>query len=541
MADDLTLDPVEEAEATPEEKPSWTSLDQIALTAIVTIGGALRIARVGSPSGLMFDEVYYAKDACWYLLADPTTCEIDVEQPQVHPPLAKWVIALGIRIFGYDSLGWRIASVVAGTLTIALVYLLARKLLRSTLGASITSGLLAIDLLHFTQSRISMLDIFVPLFGVAAFLFVVYDRDRLLARFRSFPLEKADEGDPPEGEPPEIEPPEERPPNGIFDRPWRIWAGLAAAAAISCKWTGGLFLIGIILLTLVWEYAARRRDGGGRALWGVLVEEGPTIVLWFGLVPIAFYMATYIGRIHGDFFALPWSEGSWFGSWVDTQRYMLDFHRGLDATHSYQSPPWSWILLKRPVSYAYCGGSSCAPSIAEGSVMEVFAGGSPLVWWTSILAVLFATAAWLKRRSIEHPEGVILMGFFITYGPWLLPQFADRDAVFIFYLLPTVPFICLALGYVASRLAKSLEGRIAVAIYAAAALAVFVFYYPLVANYPIKQESWNKRIWIFNNCDKPPGVVTTTTVTNTVGGRTSISSSETVSDASLPPTGWCWI
>lgn len=541
MADELTLDLEEGTDPAPEERPSWTKADQILMTAIVTIGGALRIARVASPNSLMFDEVYYAKDACWYLLADPSTCQIDVEQPQVHPPLAKWLIALGIRLFGFDSLGWRIASVVAGTITIALLYLLARKLLRSTVGASIASGLLALDFLHFTQSRISMLDIFVPLFGVGAFLFVVYDRDRLLARFKKVPAAGVEEEEPPEGEPPEEEPAPDRALNGIFDRPWRIWAGFAAAAAISCKWTGGLFLIGIILLTLVWEYTARRSDGRGRAFLRVLIEEGPTIVLWLGIVPIAFYMATYLGRIHGDFFALPWSEGSWFGSWVDTQRYMLDFHRGLDASHSYQSPPWSWILLKRPVSYAYCGGASCTPPIAEGSVMEVFASGSPLVWWSSILAVLFTLFAWIRRRSIERPEGVVLMGFFITYGPWLLPQFADREAVFIFYLLPTVPFICLVLGYIGTRLASSWEGRTAIAVYLGAVVAVFAFYYPLIANYPIKQESWNKRIWIFNKCDKPPGVLTTTTVTETVNGRTKISSSETTSDASLPPTGWCWI
>ena len=32
----------------------------------------------------------------------------------VHPPLGKWLIALGIRIFGMNPVGWRIGAAVAG-------------------------------------------------------------------------------------------------------------------------------------------------------------------------------------------------------------------------------------------------------------------------------------------------------------------------------------------------------------------------------------------------------------------------------------------
>ena len=47
---------------------------------------------------------------------------------------------------------------------------------KEELAAALASGLLAVDLLHFVQSRVSMLDIFVPMFGVAGFLFLTYDR-----------------------------------------------------------------------------------------------------------------------------------------------------------------------------------------------------------------------------------------------------------------------------------------------------------------------------------------------------------------------------
>lgn len=504
-----------------DERPSWTLADQISL-AVLTIGGLLlRIVRVSDPAGIMFDETYYAKDACWYLLESPSTCEIDVEQTQVHPPLAKWLIAIGIRIWGYNSFGWRVASVVAGTLSIVLLYLLARKILKSTLGATFAAGLLAIDFLHFVQSRIAMIDIFVPMFGLAALLFVVYDRDRMVAA-------RASDDDASRQA-------------GVLDRPWRLFAGIAGGAAVACKWSGGLVLVTVIALTVVWELSSRRRDGRGSPMRRFFLEESPSIMLWLFAVPIVLYVATYAGRIHGTLLALPWSEGSWLGALIDHHRYMLDFHRGLDSSHPYLSPAWSWIMIKRPVSYFYCGGGQCNPPIEDGMVKEIFAAGSPFVWWTSVIALAYVGWRWARKRDWLGPEGIIAGGFLLTYGPWLLPWFADREAVFLFYLLPTIPFMCLAVAYVATRIGWSWEAKAAIGGYAVVAAAMFVFYYPLLANVVIPQAAWDARIWVFDRCDKPPGKTVTTTLTQTQDDLVTAFETTTVSDADLPPKGWCWI
>lgn len=504
----------------------WSRWDQIALTLFTLVAGVMRIYHLSDPNDIMFDETYYAKDACWYIYGSPSVCEIETEQAQVHPPLAKWVMAVGIRIFGYESFGWRIASVIAGTVTVALFYLLARKLLRSTAAASIATGLLALDFLHFVQSRIAMVDVFVPLFGVAALLFVLYDRDRILARSSA------------EGERTGTAPaPSTRP----LDRPWRLFAGIAAGAAVSSKWSGGLVLVMVLVLTLFWEIQSFRRDGKRRVLERFLRQESTSILLWLFLVPVAIYVVTYIGRIHGDFFALPWSENSWVGNFIDHQRYMADFHRGLEARHPYQSPPWSWMLLKRPVSYFFCSGTSCSPAIGEGDYKEIFAAGNPLVWWASIPAIAYVGWRWLRTRKLGSAEGIILAGVVINYGPWLLPWFADRSAVFIFYLLPVIPFMCLALGYVAERVWNSKIGKAAVGAFAGAALGLFIFYYPLLANVPISQKAWDARIWVFDDCDKPPGYETTSMITETTSGSVVTRESTYTTDADLAPLGWCWI
>lgn len=503
--------------------PSWGPLDTLGLTLITLLAGALRYVNLAHPSSLIFDEVYYAKDACLYLGSAASVCKIDQEITWVHPPLGKWLIAIGVRLFGFDSFGWRIVPVVAGTVTVALLYLLARKILHSTLAAVLASGLLAIDLLHFVQSRVSMLDVFVPLFGVAAFLFLAYDRDRLLER-----LER----------PPEEEGRRRGPLLNLADRPWRLAAGLAGGAAVACKWTGGLVLLSVIVLTIAWEVRARRDENTGRgpALARTLQEETASIVLWLIVVPLMLYVVTYIGRIDGAILSWPWSHGSWLNNFWHRQLDMYEFHHNLAATHSYQSPPWSWMLLKRPVSYYY-------PPDNGGMPQEIMATGSPFVWWSSILALLYTGITWLRNRDMRDAAGLVFAGFALTYGPWLIPTVA-RPAVFIFYLLPSVPFMYLAIAYLAARIGDSWEARTAVAIFAAGAVGLFMFYVPIVTGEPLTQAQWDQRIWIFkgSQCDPPPKVPTTVTVTATRGTRTvtRVTPTKKVPE-SVPPVGWCWI
>ncbi|MDP9069371.1 MAG: phospholipid carrier-dependent glycosyltransferase [Actinomycetota bacterium] len=511
------MEAIEGAETDPraERGPSrWGRADTFALTGITVAAAVLRLVRLDDPKSLVFDETYYAKDACWYVTSAPTLCGIDVESTLVHPPLAKWLLALGIRLFGYDSFGWRISAAVAGTITVALLFLLARRLLRSTLGASLAAGLLAIDLLHFVESRIAMLDVFVPLFGVAAVLFLVYDRDWLFAGARG-----------------------EAAGPRLLQRPWRIAAGIAAGLAVASKWSGGFFLVMLIVLTVAWEIKARREREEPRPILNTFRREGAGLLVWFIVVPALVYTATYIGRTlpPGDGLC-PDRNGSWVVRYVEQQQCMFRFHRELESNHSYQSPAWSWLALKRPVSYYF-------ETNPNGDYKEIFATGSPFVWWTSLLALAAVVAAWVRRGDPWRPEGVILAGFLFTYAPWLISGLlSDRSAVFLFYLLPTVPFMCLALGYIASRIGRSWEAIAAIGLFTAAALWFFVFYYPLLTKVPLPQPEWDKRIWVFDNCEKPPADPATAVVTETLDGKVSTRTTFTTGTAEdLPPTGWCWI
>lgn len=479
----------------------WTRPDT-ALLVLVTLGAAaLRLLSLGRPVELVFDEIFYARDACWYVFGSESVCGISDLASRAHPPLGKWLIGSGIAAFGYEPFGWRIAAAVAGTLTVGLVYVLGWRLLRghvsptaASVGAATAAGLLAIDLLHLVHSRVGMLDAFIALFVIGAVTAIVLDRDR--ARDRT---------DPPWWW------------RATLGRPWRLVAGICLGAATATKWSGAYVAPAVIGLVVIWEVAERRRlepeAGWGEWIIGAARREAlPTVVL-LGLVPVLTYVASYTGRMPGELLALPWDPASvWRGIW-EHQRAMLDFHTQLGGDHPYQSPPWSWPLLKRPVAYWF--------SDEGGAFRHILAMGNPVAWWPGLLALGALVATWWRAGwGWLRPEPVIGAAALSTYLPWLILS-GDRSQTFIWYLLPTVPFLCLALGCFAAWAWGHVRWRVAGAVYGALVVGSFAFWLPVATALPLDPDAWRMRM-LFTDC-----------------GEQTLPDDTTSSGA--PPPGWCWI
>ena len=96
--------------------------------------------KLGRPKSFVFDEVYYvdgARDLLKYGV------EVTGSAPEfiVHPPVGKWFIGLGIKIFGDNSFGWRFAVAIIGALTIILVARIALHLFNSRYMSTLAAGL----------------------------------------------------------------------------------------------------------------------------------------------------------------------------------------------------------------------------------------------------------------------------------------------------------------------------------------------------------------------------------------------------------------
>lgn len=150
------------------------------LAFILLVATAIRFWGLGTPKELVFDEVYYVDGAQDYLSGGVET-ESGKAEFVVHPPVGKWMIALGIRLIGDNPAGWRFASAVVGIASIVILYLLARRLFESEFLALIAASLMTIDGLHVVMSRTALLDIFLMFFLLAAFLALLEERHLLSA------------------------------------------------------------------------------------------------------------------------------------------------------------------------------------------------------------------------------------------------------------------------------------------------------------------------------------------------------------------------
>jgi dolichyl-phosphate-mannose--protein O-mannosyl transferase len=123
----------------------------IVLVAIsVVIGVIFRFYNLGFPDKQVFDEVYFPVFAKHYLNREMYF--------DIHPPLGKFIIALGIALFGDTTFGWRIVPCVVGMGTIFLVGYLTWCVLKDKVAALCVMLFVALDGLFIIYSRTGLMD-----------------------------------------------------------------------------------------------------------------------------------------------------------------------------------------------------------------------------------------------------------------------------------------------------------------------------------------------------------------------------------------------
>jgi dolichyl-phosphate-mannose--protein O-mannosyl transferase len=193
---------------------------------------------------------------------------------------------------------------------------------------------------------------------------------------------------------------------------------------------------------------------------------------------------------------------------------MARFHAGLEGHHPYESPSWSWFLLKRPVAFWFEGGET---------YRHILALGSPLAWWPALAVVGWLGVSWLRgHRALG--ASVVLVGFLSAYLPWLVLGFA-RSQVFLWYVLPALPFLYAAVGIALTTWRGWARGLPLLAL--AVALAGFLFFLPISTAQPLSPDDWRLRMW-FTDCERP-------------GGAPALELPDDQINTGPPPDGWCWI
>jgi len=474
---------------------------------ITAIAGGLRLYRLGQPPEKVFDEVYYASDGCWYAGHDFEACglDADAERSWVHPPLGKLAIAGGVGMFGNRPIGWRVMPAIAGTATVALAGALAFLLTGSWVWAGVGALLTSTEHLLFVQSRVAMLDAFLALLVVTGFTLLAWDRRRNLDPSPAPAAERARMEVPAAvgashgpavwlDQPPEDHGPwdEEPSPAPGWVRPLRLLAGAALGAAAAVKWSGALALAAAVILAVAWERTHARRSLAPRPLLRALRTQWAGLLLAFLVVPVLAYTASWI----------PWfaeRDQVSIAGWYDHHRAMARYHLDLSTVnedgepiHPYMSEAWSWPILRRPVAYFFDAEGWGEPG---GTAREILAIGNPVVFWGGLVVIPYLLLAWWRRRRWE--AGAVALAVLVQYLPWL----AVSRPLFLFYMTPVAPFLALGLMLAARDLASARPGgrrmlAPVAAVVVGAAVATFVFFWPVLTGTSISTTSWQTRMWL---------------------------------------------
>ena len=483
---------------------------------VTAIAAFVRAYHYGSPAGIMFDETYYATEGQELLDHgvewEPST---NTGAYVVHPPLGKWLIALGIRLLGNNSLGWRLPTVVLGTLAVLILTRTAIRLFRSTVLGAAAGLLMAFDGFQLVLSRLAILDIFVLFFVLAAFSCLVVDRDRRRLRWLSAMENGVD---------PAL--------RGKAGRPGFTWAGvpwwrLGGAVMLGCacgvKWSGIFYLPVFLLLILLWEVGTRRHAGVRRPWRDALLDEIGWLAL-FVVVTIGTYLATWTGWFLTDtgwkrhYFAneLGRTELPFIGALQNLYFYHRDalgFHSTLASPHPYQSWPWQWLLLGRPVAIYYGNEPGCGQDPCSAVITLL---GTPVLWWSFIPAL--AAMVWLGISRRDWRALAIGLGVVAGIVPWFQPMIHHRT-MFYFYAAPAEPFLILAVVFVLGALINApgvavpgrsfhtltvaqtdrrLYGTVFAAVYIVAVALCFWYFYSIWTAQSITHDAWWHHMWLGN-------------------------------------------
>jgi len=479
-----------------------TQLDRWLPLAIIALAALLRLVNLNYPATLNFDETYYVKDAFsllnhgvelnWQENSDNLFASGDFSglttDPSfvVHPPLGKWLISLGMLVFGADNpFGWRIVVALFGVATVGLGMLCAKLLFESKVWMNLTGLFLAIDGVGIVLSRTALLDQILGFFALLGFYFLLRDLTD----------------------------------NSRY-RPWLIAMGIALGIATAVKWSG-LYFVAVFalyrwLVQARLSYKTHKRleqsidQPLDRKLWIIpAIGQGFKTLLLVTVPAFIVYLLSWTGwGVSGNGWARNYAEentATGLFSLIPKPLQSLwyyhgeiyGFHANLHSSHPYDSNPLSWPFMLRPTSFFWEEkATGCLFGSAESNcVSAITALGNPLIWWGAVLASSVLIGSWFRTR--DRLTSLICIGLIAGYVPWL---FLMGRTVFEFYVVSFSPWIIFILIFGLktwldnspnkARSKKLISGFVILV------CLTSVFFYPIWSGMWIGYDFWRWHMWL---------------------------------------------
>ncbi|KAI1433698.1 dolichyl-phosphate-mannose-protein mannosyltransferase 1 [Xylaria sp. CBS 124048] len=203
-------------------------------------------------------------------------------------------------------------------------------------------------------------------------------------------------------------------------------------------------------------------------------------------------------------------DPGFFGKFWELQKVMWKTNAGLTDSHTWDSRPESWPILRRGINFW------------GKDHRQIYLIGNPIIWWSSTLAVvtyiIFKGIAILRwQRSVGDYSNTTFKRFDYEVGTWVLgwalhyfPFFLMGRQLFLHHYFPALFFAVLALcqiyDFVTARFAipgvreNPIVNKIGVVAFLALSAAAFALYSPLAYG-----NAWTKsecqRVKLFDTWD----------------------------------------
>jgi dolichyl-phosphate-mannose--protein O-mannosyl transferase len=396
-----------------------------------------------------FDETWYVPTARQWL------ADGQMLHPE-HPPLAKMLIAAGMKLFGDNPFGWRFMPLVFGALTVTAAWLWTLALSEDAALALFAAAVTLLDGIVFVQARIAMLDIFLICFctlALAAFTMAARAARRGEAML------------------------------------WRLVCGGCLGLAGACKWSGWFLAYGLIGLelavVLLRHWRTRFEDARASDFYR---PEAPAL-------GVAGFAAAYVAAPFLAYFACyapQMIRAGGVAEFVTTHQEMISIMTGKSADHPYKSIWWTWPALWRPVWYLFDAPAKEAGGWSEtGKAAAVVGLPNPFVLFAGQAAILWTLYAGVWRRA-QAPL-IVAVAFFAQWLPWAANP---KGLEFYYYFYPSIVCLGPALALAAGAMARPWRDAFvwgALLISAAA----FVFFLPILASgLGVGPAAFEARVWL---------------------------------------------
>jgi len=375
-----------------------------------------------------FDEIYHARNA--YEIANDFYL-----YPHVHPLLATSLIALGIKIFGFNPFGYRFFGAIIAILMLPLIYLLTKKIFKKTWVANFATILLASEFMHYTTGRIATLEP-MAIFSIILLYYFFY-------QYYVIDLKVQNQ-------------------KSLYK--YLYLTSLAMSISWAVKWVGIYATIGIVIMYFIKLFKGYNRQNRMLIIKIILLS-----VIFFVIQPVIIYTLVYlIPRFTRD---RPDSIIVLFKEVFDYTIGIYEYHAHVTATHPYSSVWYQWLFDIRPIWYFFKN--------YDGIISSISCFNNPLISVVGFFAMIYTAFDTFKTKNQK--------GFFIVIGylSQLVPWIFITRCVFAYHYYASIPFLILAIVYTINNLVIKDQRYYRLAkIYVIICVLLFLLFLPVLSGLP---------------------------------------------------------